>query len=281
MWRRGIRPQPAARPREAPAFSLIFPTYNAGPVVDQTWREVYRFLHQVGPGWEVLFVCDGCTDGSPELLVELTRELCDRVRIVQYAPNRGKGYAVRRGLEAARGHWRVFTDIDLAYNFEDVLRLAERLRAGADVAIASRLHPESRLLLPPRLQGYAYRRYLQSLVFARIVRALLPIRQPDTQAGLKGISARAARLLLPHLESEGFEFDCELLTACVRHSLTVAEVPVCVRYSDAASTTSIWSMARMIRELWRIRHTWRSRPLFADEQRKKINPSDRKRRKAA
>ena len=46
---------------------------------------------------------------------------------------------------------------------------------GAEVAIASRHHPDSRLLLPPRLQGYFYRRHLQSLVFSRLVRWLLPL----------------------------------------------------------------------------------------------------------
>jgi dolichyl-phosphate beta-glucosyltransferase len=267
--------------REAPLHSLVFPAYNPGPVLEWMWPQLEQFLQHEGAGWEAVFVCDGCSDGTASRLAELGRPFDDRVRVVHYAPNRGKGYAVRRGLEVARGRWRIFTDIDLAYGFDDVLRLADVLRKGSDVAIASRLHPDSRLLLPPRLQGYAYRRYLQSLVFSRTVRLLLPLKQRDTQAGLKGISAAAAQLLLPHLRSEGFEFDCELLTACVRHSLVVAEVPVCVRYGDASSTTSLSSAGRMIGALWRIRKNWRSRPLFADEQRKKINPADRRRRKAA
>jgi hypothetical protein len=58
-------------------------------------------------------------------------------------------------------------------------------------------------------------------------------------------------------------------------------VPVCVRYDDSSSTTSLVSTGRMIAALWRIRKNWRPRPLFADQQRKKINPADRKRRKAA
>jgi hypothetical protein len=153
----------------------------------------------------------------------------------------------------------VFTDVDLAYGFDDILRLAGKLRAGADVAIASRYHPESRLLLPPRLQGYAYRRHLQSLVFSALVRLLLPVRQRDTQAGLKGLSARAAETVLPHLRCRGFEFDCELLTACVCFGLEVVEVPVCVRYEDAASTTGLRTVARMIAQLWKIRRAWRKR----------------------
>jgi glycosyltransferase involved in cell wall biosynthesis len=246
------------RGQDCPVFSLVFPTYNPGPVLERTWREVHQFVRACAEPWEVLFVCDGCTDGSPQRLKELAAHDNDRIRVISYYPNLGKGYAVRQGLAAATGRWRLFTDVDLAYGFDDVLRLAEALRAGADVAIASRLHRDSRLLVPPSLQAYAYRRYLQSLVFSRLVRFLLPLTQRDTQAGLKGLSARAARLLLPQLRCDGFEFDCELLTVCHRNRLAVAEVPVCVRYENAASTTTVATMGRMIRELWKIRRQWRA-----------------------
>jgi dolichyl-phosphate beta-glucosyltransferase len=244
---------------DEPVTSLVFPTYNPGPVLERTWHEVRRFLEQAPGSWEVLFVCDGCTDGSAERLTEWARADAGRVRVLAYAPNRGKGYAVRRGLEATSGAWRIFTDVDLAYRMEDILRLAEELWAGAPVAIASRSHPESFMVLPTRLQGYLYRRHLQSLAFSTLARLLLPLAQRDTQAGLKGLSADAARVVLPSLTCDGFGFDCELLTACAHFGLTVAEVPVCVRYEDRASTTSVRSTGRMIRELWRIRRTWRSR----------------------
>jgi dolichyl-phosphate beta-glucosyltransferase len=239
--------------------SLVLPAYNAAAQVERTWHELRSFLRRAPGTWEVLFVCDGCSDGTANLLTELTRNETARVRVLSYHPNRGKGYAVRQGLRAACGQWRVFTDVDLAYGFEDILRLAGKLRDGSEVAIASRTHPESRLLLPPRLQGYAYRRHLQSLVFSTLVRLLLPIRQCDTQAGLKGLSARAARLVLPHLRSRGFEFDCELLTACACLGLDVTEVPVCVRCEDSASTTGLRTVTRMIGELWKIRQAWRPR----------------------
>jgi dolichyl-phosphate beta-glucosyltransferase len=248
------------RGRDGPITSLVFPTYNPGAVLERTWCELQRFLRQTPGNWEILFVCDGCTDDTPSRLESLARDGGQPVRVLAYAPNRGKGYAVRRGLEAATGEWRLFTDVDLAYGLDDVVRVAEALRAGADVAIASRLHPDSRLILPPRLQGYAYRRHLQSLVFSALVHLLLPLKQRDTQAGLKGLNARTARLLLPHLTCDGFGFDCELLTASVLQGLAIAEVPVCVRYDDAASTTGWRTMSRMIGELWRIRRSWRRRP---------------------
>lgn len=248
----------AERGQDEPEFSLIFPTYNAGPALDSTWRAAVDFLHQARDSWEILFVCDGCTDGSPDKLRDSIAAGDRSLRVVSYTPNRGKGFAVRAGLRAARGRWRIFTDVDLAYGFDDVLRVAAALRSGADVAIASRLHSESRLILPPRLQGYAYRRFWQSLAFSAVVRTILPITQRDTQAGLKGMNGAVAERLLPLLRCDGFEFDCELLTACARLGIAVAEVPVYVRYEDAASTTRGMTIVKMLRQLWSIRRAWHS-----------------------
>jgi dolichyl-phosphate beta-glucosyltransferase len=240
--------------------SLIFPLYDPGEQLRQTWGQVEEFLGAVRERWEVLFVCDGCSDGSPQQLTEWARRYIGRVRVLSYARNRGKGYAVRRGLLAAAGRWRVFTDIDLAYGFDDVVRVADALREGAEAAIASRSHPDSQILLAAAAQGYVYRRHLQSLAFSRMVRFLLPIAQHDTQAGLKGMTARTAARVLPYLSCDGFEFDCELLTACRHFGIAVQEVPVLVRYDGRASTTNVRSSLRMLRELWRIRRHWGNAP---------------------
>jgi dolichyl-phosphate beta-glucosyltransferase len=236
--------------------SLVLPTYNPGPAVERTVAALFDFLRNRRDRWEILFVCDGCTDGTPDRLRRLVRT-DNRFRLIEYAPNRGKGYAVRTGLLAAHGRHRIFTDVDLAYRLDDVVRIAEVLRDGADVAIACREHPDSRLELKPRHLGYALRRQVQSRLFRTAVRALLPVRQPDTQAGLKGMTAVVARRVVPVLSCDGFGLDCELLTACARYGIPIAGVPVTVRYEGEASTTaSWWTGLRMLRELWAVRRRW-------------------------
>jgi glycosyltransferase involved in cell wall biosynthesis len=249
---------PAGPPGRA-LTSLVVPAYNPGSRLAETLQELTRFLEADARGrWEVVFVCDGCTDGSAELLEVWRKATAAPVRLVSYPGNRGKGYAVRQGLAAARGQWRIFTDVDLAYGLGQVQRLAEALWGGADAVIASRAHPQSQVLLPAALQGYVYRRHLQSRVFASVVRWILPLRHGDTQAGLKGFSAAALERFLPHLRCDGFGFDCELLTACARFGVPVTELPVCVRYeSGGASTTGAMATVRMLRELWAIRRAWK------------------------
>lgn len=242
-------------------MSLVLPAYNPGPQLDQTLQDLRGFLATVREPWEVVIVCDGCTDGTPERL-RAWQDRLPALRVLSYTPNRGKGHALRTGLRAARGNWRLFTDIDLSYPFADVQRVADQLRGGAELVIASRRHPDSRLVLPPDLVGPAYRRHLQSLLFSRLVRLCLPLDHGDTQAGLKGMSARVAEAVVPQLHCDGFGFDCELLTACTRYGIPIAEVPVSVRYEQASSTVSPWSMLRTVRELWKIRRAWRTAPVL-------------------
>lgn len=242
-------------------ISLVLPAFNPGPDLARSVRAVRQFVRSQPTAWEALFVLDGCTDGSNETLDRLLEADPEpRLRHIGYSQNRGKGYAVRTGLLAARGRYRLFTDIDLAYPFADVLRMADTLRDGADVAIADRDHRDSIVQLPPRLLGYAARRRVQSRLFGAVARTILGIPHTDTQAGLKGMTATVAETLVPDLTCDGFGFDCELLVACQHHGIPIEAVPVCVRYADAASSTGgLRTTGQMLRELWRIRARWHGR----------------------
>lgn len=240
-------------------ISLVLPTFNPGSVVERRALAIRDALRFRPEPWEILFVCDGCTDGTPERLHSLLQEIGDtRLRVVAYPQNRGKGHAVRYGLTAARGRWRIFTDIDL--HFLDGLNEAiDSLKNGAELVIASRTHTRSEFVAPFSLLHYIYRRKMQSLAFSRVVRTILPIPFRDTQAGLKGMSASVADQILPHLRCDGFAFDCELLMAARKLGFRVCEVPVRVRYEDETSTTGSRTALRMVRELWRIRRDWNTR----------------------
>jgi len=242
-------------------ISLVLPTYNPGAKIDTTWAAVLRFVRSRTEPWEVLFVLDGCSDGTPERLDKLAEADADpRVKVLSYTANRGKGYAVRTGLLAAIGRVRAFTDVDLAYDFDDILSVTARVAAGTPAAIARRNHPDSMLLLPDRMLGYALRRKVQSMAFSTATRLVLGLRHPDTQAGLKAFTADVVERVVPHMTCDGFGFDCELLLACKRGGIPVTELPVTVRFEEG-STTSTFTGFQMLRELWTIRRRWKKKML--------------------
>ncbi len=244
-------------------ISLVLPTYNPGVKIDTTWAAVLRFVRSRTDPWEVLFVLDGCTDGTAERLDQLAEVDADpRVKVLSYPDNRGKGYAVRTGLLAATGRVRAFTDVDLAYDFDDIVSVTGRVAGGSPAAIARRNHPDSMLLLPDRMLGYALRRKVQSMAFSTATRMMLGLRHPDTQAGLKAFTADVVERVVPQMTCDGFGFDCELLLACKRAGIPVAELPVTVRFEEGSTTNSLTGV-KMLRELWTIRRRWKKKMLPA------------------
>lgn len=231
--------------------SLVLPVFNPGETIVATLEPLEAFLTRER-GWEILFVCDGCSDGSPAALAEWCSRWPNVARVFGHEPNRGKGYAVREGFAQARGQWVIFTDFDLAYGLDGVCRVADALWQGASVVIGSRTHAESQVTLPIGHLPYVFFRQLQGSVFSFAAHYLLPTLPADTQAGLKGFRTSVIQSSLPRLVQNDFAFDCELLMECQRLGLPIQEVPVHLRYDRRPSTTNWRSSLSMLRSLWRI-----------------------------
>lgn len=181
------------------------------------------------------------------------------VQLLRNERNRGKGHAVARGMLAATGRWRVFTDADLAYPATQISRITDMLAGGADLAVACRVLPESRYIMSPTFFSYLYTRHLMSRMFNTVVRWTLVRDIRDTQAGLKGFTAAAAESIFPRLRTTGFGFDVEVLHLARRYGMRIVETPVEFRYDDEPTTVRFArDAASMIRDLARIRWSdWR------------------------
>jgi dolichyl-phosphate beta-glucosyltransferase len=183
------------------------------------------------------------------------------VRLIRNEENRGKGNAVTRGMRAAVGKYRVFTDADLAYPATEVGKILADLESGADVAIACRVLAESRYLMSPTFFSYLYTRHVMSRVFNAMVRWTLIPRVLDTQAGLKGFTAHAAEIVFPRITIPRFGFDVEALFIAKKHGLSLAQTAVFFRYDEEPTTVRFAEdVIRMMRDLVHIRRNdWRGR----------------------
>jgi dolichyl-phosphate beta-glucosyltransferase len=204
------------------------------------------------PCVELILVDDGSGPRAATRMREFARATSG-VTLLVNDRQRGKGFAVARGMRAAHGHVRVFTDADLAYPLDEVSAVVRQLEAGSDVVVACRVLPESRYDISPSFFRYLYTRHLMSRVFNGVVRLLLLDDIRDTQAGLKGFTAAAAELLFPRLTIAGFGFDVELLCIARQHRLRVTQMPVHYRYDHEPSTLRFTRDATaMLRDLVRI-----------------------------
>src|SRR5690348_9765110 len=199
-----------------PYLSIVIPAYNEAAILPVTLDHVQRFLSDQFFKGEVIIVDDGSTDNTSVVAGEWQRKF-ECLRVLRNSVNLGKGASIRRGVVASRGECVFVSDADLPGRPEDILRLLEALRNGAAVAIASR-RPAPITSVP------SSSRFLASVVYRILVRAILKLPLRDTQCGFK---AFVREPLLPVVEGlclGGFSFDVEFLFAASKRGLPIREI---------------------------------------------------------
>jgi glycosyltransferase involved in cell wall biosynthesis len=233
-------------------LSLVVPAWNGADRLAATLATLSSFLAEQPYASELVVVDDASGPATRAALDGAARRL-PALTVIHNARNRGKGYSVSRGMLAARGRYRVFTDADLAYPAEEVAKILGRLEAGSDVAVACRVLPESRYMMSPSFFPYLFTRHVLSRAFNAVVRTTLLPGVLDTQAGLKGYTAAAAAVIFPRLTILGFGFDVEALYVARRHRFRVTQTAVSFRYDAEPSTVHFARDAvRLLLDLWRI-----------------------------
>ena len=130
-----------------------------------------------GP-FELILVNDGSSDNSGEEIARLSERYPGEIVSLQL-PRSGKGEALRRGTQVARGEFVVFIDADLDLPPEQILFFVAIQRVkNADAVIGSKMHPDSTV-------DYPIRRRIYSLGYFLLVKFLFGLPVRDTQTGLK------------------------------------------------------------------------------------------------
>lgn len=241
-------------------LSIIVPTWNGGERLPETLSSLARYASQQPFAVERI-VIDDCSDPPTARVLAERQSMDPQLRVVRNQQNFGKGYSVGRGMTLARGHYRIFLDADLAYPSTEIPKILAQLERGADVAIACRTHPASRYLMSPAFFHYLYTRHVMSRVFNALVRVTLLPGIADTQAGLKGFTARAAELIFPNLSIHRFGFDMECLFVARRRAMRIVQVPVEFHYNNEPSTVRfVHDVVVMLRDIAAVRwRGWRRR----------------------
>ena len=228
-------------------LSVVIPAFNEAGRIGGTVTHVCAYLDRQQYDWELIVVIDG----GPKAAADEARAAAgarSNVRVIENDSNRGKGYSVRRGFSEARGDRQVFIDADLSLPIEGLDGMMARFDAGADVVIASRTAPGSRVEgAPPAGRG------LMSKIFNLAVQAVAVPGIADTQCGFKGFTTQAAKTIFSVAESDRFGFDVEALFLARKNGLRIDELPVTVRYHGGSSVNRVSDGVRMFSDVLAIR----------------------------
>lgn len=216
-------------------LSIIVPVYNERRTIQEVVRRVEAAPVSLMRK-ELIIVDDDSTDGTRQLLGQYE----GRHTVVYHERNLGKGGAVRTGLRLAKGDYVIVQDADLEQEPKDFPGLLQPLLDGrADVVFGSRFSGQ---YLPRAFLMSAH--YLVNRFFTLTCNLLSGYRTRDMWTGYKMYSRRALDAFLPHLRSNGIEFEPEITLLLAKLGFRIMDVPITYRprwYAEGKKTN--WKQA--------------------------------------
>ncbi|HJT79385.1 MAG TPA: dolichyl-phosphate beta-glucosyltransferase [Gemmataceae bacterium] len=230
-----------------PSLSLIVPAYNEARRITATLEAMTAYLDGRGCTYEILVGADG-TDGTREAAGRFAAH-DPRVQVYGDPERRGKGRAIRLGVQRARGGIIGFLDADYKTPIDEMARLLPWIDRGYDVVIGSRAVGDSRIEVPAPLH-----RRLGSRAFALGMRLIVGLwTVHDTQCGFKFFRGPVARDLFGRQRIDGYMFDVEVLYLAQRSGYRIREVGVRWRDDGDTRLQLVAGNWRNLQDLLRIR----------------------------
>ena len=221
-----------------PKLSIIIPAYKEEKNIFKTIQEILDAQDILDYDYEVIVVVDGSPDNTAK---EARRHRSKKVKIFEYFPNHGKGYALKYGTRKAIGDIITFTDAGGDFDpkqFDKCVKLMEIF--DADFVIGSKRHPASKV-------DYPKMRRLYSWIYHKMIRVLFGLNITDTQAGLKFLRKRVAKDVVPRILVKQYAFDLEMLVVAYQLGYyRIFEAPVNLKFNGKVSGISVKTIKQMI-----------------------------------
>ena len=199
------------------SISVIIPVYNEESKIHSLLAHIREILSETLLQYELIIINDGSTDNT-ELVVADEGKLDNRIKLLSYKENRGKGHAVKMGVLNSKGDIVCFLDGDLDISPSEIKNYIKGLE-GCDLVIASKAHPLSIITAP-------FVRKMLSKMFSILVRVSVGINIKDTQSGLKIGNGNALRQIFNVMLVKRYAFDVEMLAIASKLNLKIKESPI-------------------------------------------------------
>ena len=231
-------------------LSIVIPAFNEESRLGDSVREILAYIKREKLSAELIVVDDGSGDKTSEVAKNACAEFPEiETETIRYEANRGKGYAVKIGLQASSGSVALFSDADLSTPIDELPKLVEEIQKGEnDVTFGSRALDRS-------LIGthQPWRREQGGRVMNLVIKTMSGLPFLDTQCGFKAFDMKKFRPLLDLMTIDRFGFDVEFLFVADYHKLRLKEIPVRWNDVEGSKLSVVRDTRRMFTELSQIR----------------------------
>lgn len=216
--------------------SVVLPCLNEAETLRGCINAATRCLAGAGIRGEVIVADNGSTDGSREIAASAG------ARLVAVA-ERGYGAALMSGCSAANGKLIVFADADASYDFGELAKFVEAMRAGAELVMGTRF-PRGGGTIQPGAMPFLHR-WLGTPVLTTLTRMFFGAAITDVNCGMRGLRKDAFERL--DLQMTGMEFASEMVLKASLLGLRISEVPITLRRDGRSRSSHL----RTWRDGWR------------------------------
>ena len=199
---------------------VIIPTYNERENIENIIRKVFS----LEGGYDILIIDDGSPDGTAAIVKRLQQEFPERLHMIERPGKLGLGTAYITGFKWSidKGYDYTFEmDADFSHNPEDLPRLYQACKDGADLAIGSRYCDGISVI------NWPIGRIIMSYYASVYVRTILGMKVYDCTAGFKCYSNKVLRTIdLDKVEMKGHGFQIEMKYTTYKLGFKITEVPI-------------------------------------------------------
>lgn len=226
---------------------IIIPVYNEDAELARSISILRQFLKEkYTRPWRITIADNGSTDDTLTVAQGLCLEYPDVYCL--HLEQKGRGRALRRAWLESTADIVCYMDVDLSTNLEAFPLLISAIESGYDIAIGSRLLPQSRV-------NRGFKRETLSRTYNLIIKAMFFTPFHDAQCGFKAIRRQAAQELVPLVENQNWFFDTELLILAAKRSYRIKEIAVTWRDDPDSRVRIVRTVTEDLKGLARLR--WR------------------------
>jgi glycosyltransferase involved in cell wall biosynthesis len=199
-----------------PKLSVIMPMYNEKNIASNIKQSIKIFDTFKIP-YEIIIVDDGSKINSFQ---EAKKIKSNKVKVVGYKENKGKGFAIKYGFKFTKGEYIAFIDSDLDLNpkqLKDFIEIMQKEKA--DAVIGSKRHPQSKV-------NYPIPRKIMSWAYQILIKILFNLNVTETQVGLKLFKRKVLEDIFPRVIIKRFAFDLEWLVNANKLGYKIVEAPI-------------------------------------------------------
>jgi hypothetical protein len=195
--------------------SVVMPCLDEAETLGICINKILAVFSEQNINGEVVVGDNGSTDGSQKIARDLGARVVD-------VSERGYGAALKGGFAAAKGKYLMMGDADDSYDFNEIPKFVEPLRAGADFVIGCRFPSGGGRIMPGAMPPL--HRWLGTPVLTLICKIFFSTKIHDINCGMRGFKREVYEQM--NLRSTGMEFASEMVMKSALLEVQTVEVPI-------------------------------------------------------